>query len=109
VVLGDGAPWIWALAAEHFAERTEVVDWCHACAARHLWALGKALWGEDAPAPPTATRDARCAESSRMRLASLPWRGQGPLGCLGQPAEKRHELTNAPFRSVVAERAAGTV
>src|SRR5262249_22471086 len=25
VVLGDGAPWIWALAAEHFGERTEIV------------------------------------------------------------------------------------
>ena len=47
LILGDGAPWIWALAAEHFGQRTEVIDWYHAT--EHLWALGKALWGEDTP------------------------------------------------------------
>ena len=30
VVLGDGAPWIWALAAEHFGRRVEILDWYHA-------------------------------------------------------------------------------
>ena len=29
-VVGDGAPWIWNWAAEHFGERTEVVDFYHA-------------------------------------------------------------------------------
>jgi hypothetical protein len=47
VVLGDGAAWIWALAAEHFAERTEIVDWYHAT--EHLWAVGKALRGDGTP------------------------------------------------------------
>jgi hypothetical protein len=43
VVLGDGAVWIWHLAAEHFGERTEIVDFYHA--SEHLWALAHALYG----------------------------------------------------------------
>lgn len=46
-VLADGAAWIWGLAAEHFGQRTELVDWYHA--SQHLWAAGKALHGEGTP------------------------------------------------------------
>jgi hypothetical protein len=41
LVLGDGAPWIWHLAAEHFGERIEIVDWYHA--SQHVWTLAHAL------------------------------------------------------------------
>jgi hypothetical protein len=44
VVMGDGAPWIWNLAAEHFPGALEIVDFYHA--AEHLWAAGEALFGE---------------------------------------------------------------
>jgi hypothetical protein len=44
IVLGDGAPWIWNLAAEHFGERVEIVDFYHA--AQHAWAIAHALFGE---------------------------------------------------------------
>ena len=47
-VLGDGAPWIWNLAAEHFGERVELVDFYHA--SEHLWALAHALYGTGTPA-----------------------------------------------------------
>jgi hypothetical protein len=43
VVLGDGAPWIWHLAAAHFGERTEIVDFYHA--AEHVWTIAHTLWG----------------------------------------------------------------
>jgi hypothetical protein len=43
VVLGDGAVWIWNLAAEHFGERIEIVDYYHA--SEHLWTLAHALYG----------------------------------------------------------------
>jgi hypothetical protein len=43
VVLGDGAVWIWNLAAEHFGERSEIVDFYHA--SEHLWTLAHALYG----------------------------------------------------------------
>jgi hypothetical protein len=58
VVLGDGAPWIWAMAEEHFGGRIEVVDCYHA--AQHLGAAAKALFGETPAA--TAWADARTAE-----------------------------------------------
>jgi hypothetical protein len=43
-VLGDGAPWIWTLAAEHFGARTEIVDFYHAC--EHLWTVAHAAYGD---------------------------------------------------------------
>src|SRR6266851_5606196 len=49
VVLGDGAHWIWELAAEHFgAQRIDIVDYWHAT--EHVWAVARALFGEDADA-----------------------------------------------------------
>ena len=44
VVLGDGAHWIWELAAAHFGERREIVDFYHAT--QHVWTLAHALFGE---------------------------------------------------------------
>jgi len=44
VVMGDGAPWIWNLADEHFPGAVEIVDFYHAV--EHLWATGEALWGD---------------------------------------------------------------
>ena len=46
VVLGDGAHWIWELAAEQFAaQRIEIVDYWHAT--EHVWTVARALFGED--------------------------------------------------------------
>jgi hypothetical protein len=50
-VIADGAPWIWNLAAEHFGERTEIVDLFHV--AEHLWAVAQALAPGDAAAQAT--------------------------------------------------------
>jgi hypothetical protein len=44
-VVGDGAPWIWALAAEHFGERTEMVDFYHA--AEHVWTVARAVYSAE--------------------------------------------------------------
>jgi hypothetical protein len=43
VVIGDGAHWIWNLAAEHFGERTEMVDFYHA--SEHLWEVARMVYG----------------------------------------------------------------
>lgn len=43
-VLGDGAAWIWQLAAEHFPGAIQIVDWFHA--SERIWELGRALYGE---------------------------------------------------------------
>jgi hypothetical protein len=42
-ILGDGAPWIWGLAAEHFPGALQIVDLYHA--REHLAELGKLLYG----------------------------------------------------------------
>lgn len=47
VVLGDGAPWIWELAALHFPNATHIVDWYHA--AEHLWKVADAVYGSGSP------------------------------------------------------------
>lgn len=44
VVLGDGAKWIWKLAARRFGGAIEIVDWYHA--REHLRALAQLLYGE---------------------------------------------------------------
>jgi hypothetical protein len=48
VVLGDGGPWIWGIAALHFPGAIEIVDLYHA--REHLANLGKCIYG------PTSTQ-----------------------------------------------------
>ncbi len=43
VVLGDGAPWIWNLADEHFPGAIQIVDLFHAKG--HLWDVARAIYG----------------------------------------------------------------
>ena len=45
VVIGDGAPWLWNIADEHFGNATQIVDYYHA--AEHLGDLAKLLYPED--------------------------------------------------------------
>ena len=47
VVLGDGAPWIWGIAAEHFHQAIQIVDLYHA--RQRLFELGKPSWEETLP------------------------------------------------------------
>ena len=43
VVVGDGAPWIWNLAAEHFPGAVQILDLYHAKA--HVWDVAHAVFG----------------------------------------------------------------
>jgi hypothetical protein len=45
VVMGDGAEWIWNLAAQHFPGATQIVDLYHA--RQHLWELARRLHPND--------------------------------------------------------------
>jgi hypothetical protein len=47
IVLGDGAPWIWGLAQEHFGSSWQVVDWYHA--KQHLHQVANMVLGEGSP------------------------------------------------------------
>ena len=54
VVLGDGAPWIWHLVAEHFPTAVQIVDLWHA--KQHVWQVANAVFG------PNTARGAAWAE-----------------------------------------------
>ncbi len=43
VVIGDGAPWIWNLAAEHFPGAVQILDLSHA--KEHVWDVAHAVFG----------------------------------------------------------------
>jgi hypothetical protein len=45
VVMGDGAEWIWNLAAEHFSGALQIVDLYHA--RQHLWEVTRGLYPND--------------------------------------------------------------
>jgi len=59
IVLGDGAPWIWGIAAEHFPGAIQIVDLYHA--REHLADLGKGVYGQ-ASAAAKAWAAARCED-----------------------------------------------
>jgi len=60
VVLGDGAPWIWELAAMHFPHATHIVDWYHV--SQHLGEVAHAVYGAESP------RGAAWVERQQTRL-----------------------------------------
>ena len=62
VVLGDGAPWIWKLASEHFPDAVQIVDRYHA--KQHLSDVAKALYG------PTSARAQTWARARHEELDS---------------------------------------
>jgi hypothetical protein len=43
-VIGDGAPWIWNIADEHFYRATQIVDLYHA--REHYWKVARAVFGD---------------------------------------------------------------
>lgn len=96
-VVADGAPWIWNLAADHFGTRTEVVDFYHA--SQHLWAVARALFGEDT-AEATAWARARVGElydqgSPPVRAALTAARAPTPTAAELVRVERGYFATNA--------------
>jgi len=80
-VLGDGAPWIWNLATEHFPGAVQIVDRFHA--KQHLSDAGKAVYG----APSARARLG--ARASRRVGRWRPRRGAGgAAGPRGDPRRR---------------------
>ncbi len=48
VVMGDGAAWIWQIAAKQFTGAVQIVDFFHAC--QHLAEVADARFGKESPA-----------------------------------------------------------
>ena len=68
VVIGDGAPWIWQLAAEQFPGAIEIVDIYHA--KQHLCDVAKTLYGPGTDLADQWARDRR-AELDAGRLRAV--------------------------------------
>src|SRR5260370_27719196 len=62
VVLGDGAIWIWHLAAEHFPQAVQIVDIWHA--REHVWKVARPGFGPNTPRGNAWARQA-CSRLSR--------------------------------------------
>ena len=75
VILGDGAPWIWALADECFPDAIQIVDIFHAKS--HLWDVAKAIYtpGSELAAQWAKQRSGRTRCSSASAPSSANWRG----------------------------------
>jgi hypothetical protein len=121
-VLGDGAKWIWTLAARRFSGATQIVDWVHARA--HLWALAQLLYGEGTPAAwawlETVAGElwlaATPADVDVVALAAAEaWAAPPPPGAPRRTAARRRAVAqalayfagNAPRMRYAAVRAAG--
>ena len=80
LVLGDGAPWIWNVAADRWKGATEVLDFYHA--SQHLWEMGQVLTGSEANAAAWAQprrhrlRHGREARVLKELAAIKPGRGE---------------------------------
>jgi len=79
-VIGDGIPWIWNQAQEHFYDGQQVVDWFHGT--EHLAGIAKCLYGEEtlgarrwykaAQTKLYQGRAARIAQYLRKKVATHP-------------------------------------
>ena len=76
-VLGDGAPWIWNVATEHFPDAIQIVDRFHA--KHHLSDVGKAIYGATSPLG-RAWSKARHDELDAGKLDALRARARDPCG-----------------------------
>jgi hypothetical protein len=109
LVLGDGARWIWTLAAEHFSARRELVDFYHA--SEHLWTVARALYGEGTP-PAQEWGAARCHDLRHdgvepVRTALRQARAATPEGRQLLRRERGYFRTNAARMDYPDAKAAG--
>lgn len=56
VILGDGAPWIWKQAEQHFPDAVQIVDLYHA--QEHVWQVARAVYGPQTEAAEVWAKDA---------------------------------------------------
>ena len=85
VVIGDGAHWIWNLAAEHVPQAVQIVDWYHA--SQYIWNVAKAVYGEGTPLA-TAWAKARLSElwDGQIETVLAAFRAHAARGAVVQAA-----------------------
>jgi hypothetical protein len=97
VVLGDGAVWIWQLAAKQFTGALQIVDFFHAC--QHLASVSEARFGKDT-AEGALWQKARQEDLKHNRLKSVlaeirAWRPRSEAKRKVGATEYRYFVNNA--------------
>jgi hypothetical protein len=108
-VLGDGADWIWALAADVLPQAAGVLDIYHAL--EHVAGAAKALWGEGTAATASQLEVGRAALLSAGKAGLEGWIGEAlatvPPGSATDPLlELAGYMAKHPTRLGYAERLA---
>ena len=108
-VLGDGADWIWALAADVLPQAGGVLDVYHAL--EHVAGAAKAVWGEGAAATAAQLEVGRAALLSGGKAGVERWIGEAfaavPAGASTEPLlELAGYVAKHPTRLGYAERLA---
>ncbi len=113
VVIGDGAHWIWNIAAEHFPQATQIVDWYHA--SQYVWRAAATIYGETSDLRiPWAQQhldmlwDGRVAD---VRAALEPYRakGEGVTDALSYFTTHQERMDYPAYRARGLQVGSGTV
>jgi hypothetical protein len=91
IVLGDGAPWIWNPAQDHFFDSRPGVDWYHAkntCPTRPVCSRAKA--------PPPLTRDSRLKKHLGLKVTQT----KSPPRCSKRPRRARRPWITSAVKLV---------
>jgi hypothetical protein len=102
-VLGDGAPWIWNLATEHFPDAIQIVDRFHA--KQHLSDVGKAIYGATSDLGRAWSQarhdelDEGKIDDIRAALAVHAAANDEARKCIGYVDDNRARLRYAEFRA----------
>jgi len=116
VVLGDGSPWIWGLAATHFPGATEIIDLYHA--REHVYDLAKLIapqlggaykrWVDDRIADLDAGHIDQLCKAVRALQLPLP-AAIATEGALGYFETNKERMRYAKFRGLGHFVGSGTV
>jgi Uncharacterised protein family (UPF0236) len=113
IVLGDGAHWIWNIAAKHFPRAIQIVDWYHASG--YLWNAASAIWGEAHPqrADWAHTQLDKLWESkvAEVLLELEQWRERGEAveAALSYYSEHQKRMDYASYRARGLQIGSGSV
>lgn len=103
VVLGDGAPWIWNLATEHFPDALQIVDRFHV--KEHLSAVATAIYGPTSAVGQQwahrrhADLEAGDVAALLRALARHAAAHEEARRCMDYLAHNRHRMRYAAFRA----------
>jgi hypothetical protein len=113
VVLGDGAHWIWNLAALHFPDATQIVDWYHA--SQYLWSAATVIAGPDSAQRTAWAREQETAlwdgNVAAVLAALQPHAGRGDAvdEAISYYTNHQHRMDYSTYRARGLQIGSGTI